>query len=85
MSKKVTITTIKAEDIAFNAFLADQDKVGDQVQATITLDDQTLSAMGDNEELAIEALRQKVSDYYNAKKHKANLEINKAIGLAFFE
>lgn len=81
----VKITAVKADEIAFNAFVADEDKVGDQVRATITVDGVEINAMGDNEDLAIEALRQKVSDHYNAKKHEANLEINKAIGLRFFE
>jgi len=82
----VKITAIKSEEIWTNAFVADEDKVGDQVQATITLDDGTeFSAMDDNEDLAIENLREKVGGHYSAKKHIANLEINKAIGLNFFE
>jgi len=83
MSVKITI--VKANEIAFNAFVTDEDKVGDQVKVTITVDGTEISAMGDNEDLTIETLRQKVSDHYNAKKHEANLEINKTIGLRFFE
>jgi len=81
----VKITTIKAQENTFNAFFADEDKVSDQVQAAIVIDGIKISAMGDNEDLAIEQLRQKVSDHYSAKKHNTNLEINKAIGHNFFE
>lgn len=81
----VTITTVKAQDNAFNAFLADDDKINDQVKATITIDGKEIGAMGNTEDEAIEELREKVSDYFSAKKHMANLEINKAIGLNFFE
>lgn len=83
----VKITAVKAEEIWTNAFVADEDKVGDQVRATITLDgdDVEISAMGDTEDLAAQNLRQKVSDHYSAKKYEADLEINKAIGLNFFE
>lgn len=81
----VKITQVKASENIWNAFLADDDKIGDQVRATIVIDGLEISAMGDDEDLAVEELRQKVSDHYNAKKHVANLEINKAIGLKFFE
>jgi len=81
----VTITAVKADENIWNAFLADEDKVGDQLRATITVDGKEINAMGDTEDEAIEELREKVSDHYSAKKHEANLEINKAIGLNFFE
>ena len=41
--------------------------------------------MGDTKDEAIEELREEVSSYYNAQKHIKNLEINKAIGLHFFD
>lgn len=81
----VKITVVKSEKNAFNAFLADDDKIGDQVQVTVTVDGKEISAMGNTKDEAIEAVREKVSDHYSAKKHIANLEINKAIGLNFFE
>lgn len=81
----VKITAVKAEGNAFNAFFADDDKVGDQVEAAIVIDGQEIFATGNTKDEAIEGLREKVSDYYNAKKYEANLEINKAIGLNFFE
>lgn len=81
----VKITVVKAEEVWTNFFVADEYKVGDQVQATIVIDGEEISAMGNTEDEAIEGLREKVSDHYNAKKHIANLEINEAIGLNFFE
>lgn len=81
----VTITAVKSKEIWTNAFVADEDKVGDQVRATIVIDGQEINAMGNTEDEAIESLRERVSAHYNAKKHEANLEINKAIGLNFFE
>lgn len=81
----VVITQVKSSEIWTNAFVADEDKIGDQVQATIKIDGKEISAMGNTEDEAIEGLREKVSDHYDAKKHIANLEINRAIGLNFFE
>lgn len=81
----VKITAVKADDNWRNAFLADEDKVGDQVRATFLLEGKEISAMGSTEDEAIAELRQKISDHYSRKKHIANLAINKAIGLNFFE
>jgi len=81
----VKITTVKAGEMVFNNFVADEDKVGDKVRATIIVDGQEINAMSNTEDEAIEELRKKVSDYYGAKKHIANLKINKAVGLNFFE
>jgi hypothetical protein len=81
----VKITAVKAEEITFNTFLADEDKIGDQVRVTLIVDDIEINAMADTEELAFAELREKVNDHYRAKAHQANLEINKTIGLNFFE
>lgn len=81
----VKIQVLKAEDDYRNSFLADEDKLGDQIIASITIDGEEFSAMGDNQEVAIENLRDSLKSHYYAKNHVAQLEINKAIGLYFFE
>ncbi len=75
----------KAEDNRLNTFLADEDKIPDQVVATLVIDGEEFNGLGDDEESAVLDLREKVDGYYNAKKHTANNEINKAIGLYFFD
>lgn len=81
----VKIEVLKAEDNYRNSFLADEDKLGDQVIASTSIDGKQFSAMGDNKEAAIENLRDSIKSHYYAKNHIAQLEINKAIGLRFFE
>lgn len=81
----VKTQALKAEDNFRNSFLADDDKLGDQVIASITIDGKEFSAMGDSEEVAIENLRDSIKAHYDARNHVAQLEINKAIGLHFFE
>lgn len=81
----VKFQVLKAEDNYRNSFLADEDKLGDQIIASVTIDGKEFSAMGDDQEVAIENLRDSIKSHYYAKNHIANLEINKAIGLHFFE
>lgn len=81
----VKITTVKAEEIAFNAFVADEDKVGDQVKATLTVDGKEFNGMGDTKKSAIEALEDRINRHLNAQKHIAKIEIDKANGQYFFD
>jgi len=81
----VKFQVLKAEGNFRNSFLVDEDKLGDQVIASINIDGKEFSAMGDNEEAAIEILRDSLKSHYYAKNHVAQLEIDKAIGLHFFE
>lgn len=81
----VKIQVLKAGDNFINSFLADADKLGDQITASINIDGEEFSAMGDSEEVAIKNLRDSIKSHFSAKNHIAQLEINKAIGLRFFE
>lgn len=69
----------------FDVFLADEDKVGEQVRATMTTNGKKCFGLGGNEEEALESLRDNVNNHYNAQRHVANLEINKANGEYFFD
>ncbi len=81
----VKFTAVKVEEIAFNAFLADEDKVGGQTKATLTVDGKEFNAMGDTKEEALADLQERINDHYNAQKHIAKIEIDKATGLYFFD
>lgn len=81
----VKICTIKAEDNFRNWVLADDDKLGDQVMASMTLGGRKFSAMGDSQDEAIKGLREVVNDHFNAEKVMAQGIIDKAIGIRFFE
>ena len=81
----ITYTVIKAEDNYRNSFLADEDKLGDQIVASITFDGREFSGMGDTQEIAIEDLRDQIDGHFNAQKHIAKTEIDKAIGQYFFD
>jgi flagellar hook-associated protein FlgK len=81
----VVISLLKASENCFNSFLADEDKVGDQVVASLVVNGEEFNGLGDDREEAIEDLRERVNAHYNAQKHIAKVEIDKAIGQYFFE
>ena len=84
--KNLKVELVKAEDNYKNAFLAEEDQIGEQFQASMTLKDGvTVYGEGATEDKAIEELRERIKDHYNVLAHMENLEVNKAIGLKFFD
>jgi len=76
---------IRTEENYQNEFLAPEDKVGDQVQACLEYGGHTFCVMADTAEEAIAELRETINSHFRAEAHKANLAINKAIGLYTFD
>jgi len=82
---KLQIEVLKAEDNYRNSYLADEDKICDQIMVSTTVETKKFSALGDTQDEAIEDLRGRIADHYNAIKYVAQLEIDKAIGLHFHD
>ena len=81
----VIFQVLKAEDNVLNRFVADEDKKGDQIIATLEFEGEQFNGMGDTKDAALEDLCDKVSAYFNAQKNNALLEVNKALGQYFFD
>lgn len=81
----VRIEVIRAEDNIYNAFLEDDYQIGNQIEASIEFDGKNFFGRGNNQDAAIEELRDAINRHYNAKKHAANTEINKALGQLFHD
>lgn len=70
---------------AFDQFVADEYKTGEQIQATLTVNGKEFSGMGSTREAALEDLQERVNAHSNAQKYVAQTEIKKANGEYFFD
>lgn len=85
MTKAITFRELKAEYNWENSFLDEADKFGDLMITTVVIDNIEFHGRGVNEEQAVKNLKERINNYFNAKKHEANLKIDRAIEQYFFE
>jgi len=81
----VTIKTLKAENNCMNSFLADEDKIGDQVLAQVEIEGKLFTGSGNTQDEAFENLKERVDGWYSAKAYIAKVEIDKANGQYYFD
>ena len=81
----ITYKTLKAEDNYQNSFLADDDKVGDLVIATVVIDGEEISGNGETSEEANASLLERISNLNRRKMEAAKRAIARANGEYFFD
>lgn len=82
---QIKFETLRAQDNWRNAALADEDKIGDQIIATVEIDGQSFSGQAATQEEAVTDLKERVAAHFRAEAHKLLLEIDKADGRYFFD